>query len=217
MVETDGDTDEVPPPPRENPELIGHGAAETALLDAWNAGRMAHAWMLCGPRGIGKATLAYRFARFVLAGGGGGGLFGDGPDGLAMDPDDPVSSRYRRSVALLAAAASWRAERGSEMRVKSSLMLGLGETNEEIVEVFRDLRKASVDVLTLGQYLQPTREHLRVERFVPPAEFDELAKTGRELGFLHVEAGPLVRSSYHAERHRGNPDPSPLLRVVRPD
>lgn len=93
MVETDGDTDDVPPRPRKNPELIGHGAAETTLLDAWNSGRVAHAWMLCGPKGIGKATLAYRFARFALAGGGGGGLFGDGPDGLAMDPDDPVFRR----------------------------------------------------------------------------------------------------------------------------
>jgi DNA polymerase-3 subunit delta' len=89
----DDDTAQIPPPPRENPELIGHGAAEGVLLDAWNSGRLAHAWMLCGPRGIGKATLAYRFARFALAGGGSGGLFGDAPDGLAIAADDPVFRR----------------------------------------------------------------------------------------------------------------------------
>ncbi len=89
----DDDTEQIPPPPRENPELIGHGAAENVLLDAWNSGRLAHAWMLCGPKGIGKATLAYRFARFVLAGGGSGGLFGDAPDGLAMEASDPVFRR----------------------------------------------------------------------------------------------------------------------------
>lgn len=93
MAETYSDTPDIPPPPRKNPELIGHGAAEAALLDAWNSGRMAHAWMLCGPKGIGKATLVYRFARFALAGGGGGGLFGDAPDGLAMEPEDPVFRR----------------------------------------------------------------------------------------------------------------------------
>jgi DNA polymerase-3 subunit delta' len=98
MAETDDDGPECPPPPRKNPELIGHGAAEAVLLDAWNSGRMAHAWMLCGHKGIGKATLAYRFARFALAGGGAGGLFGDGmfgdgPDGLAMDAEDPVFRR----------------------------------------------------------------------------------------------------------------------------
>ncbi len=65
----------------------------------------------------------------------------------------------------------------------------------------RDLRRAGVDVVTLGQYLQPTREHLPVARYVPPAEFDELRREAQELGFLHVESGPLVRSSYHAERH----------------
>jgi lipoic acid synthetase len=86
-------------------------------------------------------------------------------------------------------------------------MLGLGETDGEVIDVLRDLRRAGVDVVTLGQYLQPTRRHLPVQRFVNPAEFAELGAIGREMGFLHVESGPLVRSSYHAERHR--PDPPP--------
>lgn len=82
------------PSPRENTELIGHESAERAMLDAWNSGRMAHAWLICGPRGIGKATLAYRFARFALAGGGGqGGLFGGGPDSLDIPADHPVFRR----------------------------------------------------------------------------------------------------------------------------
>jgi DNA polymerase-3 subunit delta' len=80
-----------PPPPRANPELLGQGAAESALLEAFGSGRLPHAWLLNGPRGVGKATLAYRFARFLLAGGGGqGGLFGDAPQDLALDPADPV-------------------------------------------------------------------------------------------------------------------------------
>ena len=120
-------------------------------------------------------------------------------------------SRYRTSVGLLADAAGWRDREGSAMRVKSSLMLGLGEREEEVLEVFGDLREAGVDVVTLGQYLQPTASHLPVERFVHPREFEAFRDRGMALGFLHVESGPLVRSSYHAERHR--PDP-PGLRVL---
>ena len=81
-------------------------------------------------------------------------------------------------------------------------MLGLGESGEEILEVMRDLRKAGVDIVTLGQYLQPTREHLEVRRYVTPEEFEELRNRGMALGFRHVESVPLVRSSYHAERQR---------------
>lgn len=92
MAENGGET-EFPPPPRKNPELDGHGAAEAVLLDAWRSGRLAHGWLINGPAGIGKATLAYRFARFVLAGGGEGGLFGDDPASLEMDPGDPVFRR----------------------------------------------------------------------------------------------------------------------------
>lgn len=83
------------PDPRDNPDLTGHAEAERAFLDAWNSGRLAHAWLLSGPKGIGKATLAYRMARFVLSGGGegGGGLFGGGPESLALSPDHPVFRR----------------------------------------------------------------------------------------------------------------------------
>lgn len=87
------------------------------------------------------------------------------------------------------------------LRTKTGVMLGLGETQEEVLEVMRDLRAIDVDVLTLGQYLQPTKNHLPVDRFVHPDEFAEYARIGREMGFGIVESGPLVRSSYHAERH----------------
>ncbi|MEH8110867.1 lipoyl synthase [Aeromonas veronii] len=82
---------------------------------------------------------------------------------------------------------------------KSGLMMGLGETNEEIVEVLKDLRAHGVNMLTLGQYLQPSRHHLPVQRYVPPAEFDELKDVAMELGFTHAACGPFVRSSYHAD------------------
>lgn len=82
---------------------------------------------------------------------------------------------------------------------KSGLMLGLGEEIDEVVDVMRDLRDHNVEMLTLGQYLQPTKHHLPVERYVTPDEFDELYKTGMELGFTHVASGPMVRSSYHAD------------------
>ena len=78
-------------------------------------------------------------------------------------------------------------------------MVGLGESNEEIIQVLRDLRAHDVDMLTLGQYLQPSSSHLAVERFMPPAEFDELGDIARKLGFQSVASGPLVRSSYHAD------------------
>ena len=83
---------------------------------------------------------------------------------------------------------------------KSGLMLGLGETDDEIVEVMRDLRAHGVDMLTLGQYLQPTAHHLRVERYVEPAVFERFAHEAQTLGFSHAACGPLVRSSYHADR-----------------
>jgi lipoic acid synthetase len=83
---------------------------------------------------------------------------------------------------------------------KSGLMLGLGETNDEIVETLKDMRRYDIDMLTLGQYLQPSKNHLPVKRFVTPAEFDELGRIARELGFTHVASGPMVRSSYHADK-----------------
>ena len=78
-------------------------------------------------------------------------------------------------------------------------MLGLGETTEEVIEVMEELRVHEVDMLTLGQYLQPSREHLKVDRFVHPDEFSRLGATAKSLGFSQVASGPLVRSSYHAD------------------
>ena len=105
-------------------------------------------------------------------------------------------ARYERSLELLRRADAW----SPRPVTKSGLMLGLGETMDEVDAVLRDLRAVGCDVLTVGQYLRPSRKHLPVERFVPPAEFDALAERARAMGFRHVESGPLVRSSYHAER-----------------
>ncbi|WP_027713945.1 lipoyl synthase [Desulfuromonas sp. TF] len=102
---------------------------------------------------------------------------------------------YGRSLALLSGAG----EIAPQVPTKSGLMLGMEETREEIVRVMEDLLRAGCSLLTLGQYLAPTRRHHPVTRFVPPQEFDELREEGRRLGFAHVESGPLVRSSYHAE------------------
>ncbi|SEI68485.1 lipoic acid synthetase [Allopseudospirillum japonicum] len=87
-----------------------------------------------------------------------------------------------------------------QVLTKSGLMLGVGETQAEIIQVMQDLRAHQVDMLTLGQYMQPTRNHLPIDRWVPPSEFDELAHIARDLGFVHVASGPLVRSSYHADK-----------------
>jgi lipoyl synthase len=106
-------------------------------------------------------------------------------------------SHYARSLGLLAEAKRLR----PGLRTKSGLMLGLGEERDELLAVLTDLRGAGCDILTLGQYLRPSREQLPVERYVPPDEFAELADAARALGFAYVEAGPLVRSSYHAWRH----------------
>ena len=82
--------------------------------------------------------------------------------------------------------------------VKTGMMLGLGETRDEVLQTLAELAAQGVDILTLGQYLQPTREHLPVVRFVHPSEFAEYKRLGEQMGFRHVESGPLVRSSYHA-------------------
>jgi len=108
-------------------------------------------------------------------------------------------ARYERSLELIRRAAAGR--RRPAMRTKSGLMLGLGEALEEVLGVAADLRRHGCEVLTLGQYLQPTPRHLPVERYVPPAEFSALKQATLALGFLHVESGPLVRSSYHAHEH----------------
>ena len=108
-----------------------------------------------------------------------------------------AGARYARSLAVLEAA-----HRGRErLLTKTGLMLGLGETQVELASVFRDLRSIGCDILTLGQYLRPSGEHLPVERYVPPEEFTALGAEALALGFRHVEAGPLVRSSYHAWSH----------------
>jgi len=111
-------------------------------------------------------------------------------------------SRYEVSLSLLHAAARRRDRDLPQLRVKSSLMLGLGEQDEEVLEVMEDLRSAGVDILTLGQYLRPSPNHLPVARFVTPHQFEAFRTKGMELGFFHVESAPLVRSSYHAQRHR---------------
>ncbi len=90
-------------------------------------------------------------------------------------------------------------QRCPDVLTKSGLMLGLGETNEEVIEVMKALREHNVDMLTLGQYLQPSKNHLAVDRFVTPQEFDELGEIAKGLGFKHVASGPMVRSSYHAD------------------
>jgi lipoic acid synthetase len=101
---------------------------------------------------------------------------------------------YARSLELLQQAS----QLAPGMPVKTGMMLGLGETRDEVLRAMSDLVVRGTDILTLGQYLQPTREHLPVERFVHPQEFAEYKQLGQQMGFRHVESGPLVRSSYHA-------------------
>lgn len=106
-----------------------------------------------------------------------------------------LGARFERSLDMLAYAK----ELCADVPTKSGVMLGLGETSAEVLDVMRALRGAKVDILTLGQYLRPTPKHLPVIRYVAPAEFAEFRRAGYEMGFAHVEAGPLVRSSYHAD------------------
>lgn len=106
-----------------------------------------------------------------------------------------IQAKYWRSMEVL------RTLKQAGVRTKSGIMLGLGETKDEVVQTLEDLRYAQVDVVTIGQYLQPTGKHLPVERFVHPDEFAELRQIGYEMGFDYVESGPLVRSSYRSEKH----------------
>ena len=106
-----------------------------------------------------------------------------------------IQAKYDRSLELL-----FRLKKGG-MRTKSGVMLGLGETPEEVIETMEDLVNVQVDVLTLGQYLQPTPKHLPVKEFITPAQFAFYKELGLKMGFKYVESGPLVRSSYHAEKH----------------
>jgi lipoic acid synthetase len=106
-----------------------------------------------------------------------------------------IQAKYDRSLEVL-----FRLKKGG-MRTKSGVMLGLGETEQEVLETMQDLRAVHVDILTLGQYLQPTPKHLPVAEFIEPEKFAFYEQKGLEMGFRFVESGPLVRSSYHAEKH----------------
>lgn len=112
-----------------------------------------------------------------------------------------LGARYERSLDQLA----YSAKQQPAIPTKSGLMLGLGETLDEVRQVMRDLRAHHVNILTLGQYLRPSPKHLPIIRYVPQNEFDELKRYGLQLGFTHVEAGPLVRSSYHAADAAASP------------
>ncbi len=113
---------------------------------------------------------------------------------------------YERSLGLLARAAVWRDQRAPEMRVKSGIMVGLGETLDEVLATMKDIRDAGTDALTIGQYLQPHARRLPVERWWTPEEFATMGEEGRAMGFAVVESGPLVRSSYHARAALGDAD-----------
>lgn len=106
-----------------------------------------------------------------------------------------VQAKYERSLMVLQYLSS------NGMKTKSGLMLGMGETDEEIIETLEDLRSNGVEILTMGQYMQPTSRHLAVHRYVTPEQFGYYKQKALSLGFNYVESGPLVRSSYHAEKH----------------
>jgi lipoic acid synthetase len=112
----------------------------------------------------------------------------------------PVRKRARwdRSLGVLERAKTYAAEAGHPVHTKSSLMVGLGETRDELTEAFEALREVDTDILTIGQYLRPSLKHLPLERYYHPDEFAEMKTAALALGFKHVESGPLVRSSYHA-------------------
>ena len=118
---------------------------------------------------------------------------------------------YPRSLELIRRAK----DAAPDMLTKSGFMVGLGETREELFTVMRDLRAHGCDIVTIGQYLRPTMQHLPVERYYAPAEYQAFREYGEELGFTHVEAGPLVRSSYHAEKQTGR-DRARAVSVVSP-
>jgi lipoic acid synthetase len=106
-----------------------------------------------------------------------------------------IQAKYDRSLECLSRISA------AGVRTKSGIMLGLGETEEDVIEAMADLVKAGVHILTLGQYLQPTRNHHPVVDWITPDQFDKYKAIGLEMGFRYVESGPLVRSSYHAEKH----------------
>jgi lipoyl synthase len=112
-----------------------------------------------------------------------------------LTPQVRSAAIYSRSLEVV----GWIAESG--IRSKSGIMLGLGETEEEVIEVMDDLRNVGCEVMTIGQYLQPTIKHLPVKEYIRPEQFEKYRQIGLEIGFRHIESGPLVRSSYHAEKH----------------
>ena len=116
-----------------------------------------------------------------------------------LTPTVRSRATYDRSLNVLRKAKQLSAAQGGELHTKSGVMLGLGETEEELIQAMKDLRAADCDILTLGQYLQPTLKHLPVTAFITPAKFEEYGALGRSLGFVHVASGPMVRSSYHAD------------------
>jgi lipoic acid synthetase len=112
-----------------------------------------------------------------------------------LTPTTRTKAKYDTSLKVIQQIAA------SGLRSKSGIMLGIGETPEEVLETIHDLRAVGCHVLTIGQYLQPTPKHIPIVEFITPETFDHYKKIALELGFTHVESGPLVRSSYHAEKH----------------
>ena len=123
-------------------------------------------------------------------------------------------ARWERSLEVIRRAKEMAAELGNPVHTKSSLMVGLGEERAELTEAFQALRAVDCDVLTIGQYLRPTAEHLPLVRYYTPAEFNEMRDEALALGFKHVESGPLVRSSYHAADFRPELD---VLEAIEAD
>jgi lipoic acid synthetase len=107
-----------------------------------------------------------------------------------------IQAKYERSLGIL----KYLKDSGIK-RTKSGIMLGLGETEEEVIQTLKDLRSVNLDIVTIGQYLQPSKKHLPVKQFITPDQFQKYEKIGLEMGFRHVESGALVRSSYKAQKH----------------
>jgi lipoic acid synthetase len=116
-----------------------------------------------------------------------------------LTPSVRSRATYDRSLSVLRKV---KTKRGHKMHTKSGLMLGLGERDDEVLEAMGDLRAVGCDILTLGQYLQPTLKHLPVREFITPEKFDRFRQQAKAMGFTHVASGPLVRSSYHAAEFR---------------
>jgi lipoic acid synthetase len=121
-----------------------------------------------------------------------------------LTPEIRSRATYERSLGVLRKVK----ERAPALHTKSGIMLGMGETGDEVLETMRDLRGVGCDILTLGQYLQPTPKHLAVREYIPPEQFQKYEGIGREMGFVHVASGPLVRSSYHADHFSPRPSKS---------